>query len=1175
MSRKYGYIATIGADTSGLVAALKEVENANQNLNSKAGALKEALKFDPKNIELLQQNFDLLSDRISNTETKLNSLKEVEKDVTAARDKGDMSESQYAEYKRQIEATTAKLEIYQIQLATAKKRLDEQKRAEQENTKELKASKEAVEELGNSVTELGNKIDNTGQKTISFGDIFKANILSDAIASGIGRLKDEFVDFAKSGIELASDLSEVQNVVDKTFGEQSDEINRWAETAKTSFGMSALAAKEYTGTLGAMLKSQGIASDSVVKLSTDLVGLAGDMASFYNLDVSTAFEKIRSGISGETEPLKQLGINMSVANMEAYALAQGIETAWNKMSQQEQTMLRYNYLLEQTADAQGDFAETADSYANQQRIMKLTLEELSAELGEKLLPTVLELTGTITEEAPDIINIISGISGVLAKLASVFIEHNELVLSAAAAYGTFKGAVGIASIISKAVNAYKALTTATQAATIAQKANNAAALANPYVLLAAGIAAAVAAVGSYVLQLDSAIEKQSEIEKAANKTIASSEAEARTVEAKAERYKRLYEEYKKTGVATYEMTELAKELQEHSPDTISLIDEETGAYRELSDSIEDVIKNIRLKGIEEAKSNALDSYYNNITEYYSRQAEAYQEYSKAVANISDETLAELEKGSAGAYGRLIDVINSGSDGIAFAEESGLDYLAFETYQKAQYNLQNALNDTNSKIAEQERLIEETSASYDKLGEAMGAAEAEPSDGSYWGDYYKKQSAEADAYRQKLNNDRQTRLAQEQEEVRAYEEALQTKVDSLEKNLALRKISEDEYYKELRQYLDENANTESELYYKQLSNYEKYTAEKQNAAIKAAEQQQRAETEAVEKAENERISIIKKYWDEITKLNDRGEISDEDEYKLKAQLVKEHCDENEDTWDDYYSWLYDYTRSQEEKITEEQVSVWKENSERLADTLSDQYKSLIDKKKKIKDDLLKIDLSETVTNSDGKEVNILTDLDAEIKKIDRYNNTLEKLRQKGASDSLIDQIQGMSYEDGSRQSFIDTLLSLSPDKLKLYFSDWERLQAKAEEVSQDRISDELDELNNETAGAVSSIFGEMPNAAYEDGAETAKSYLQGIIDNMGDLNDITTISSILGTNSQAAITDTASGNTKSNKNSTNGQSEYISGKTQVVINLNDKQYIKTTLDDLITSSRCSGGKAFNI
>lgn len=1169
MSRKYGYMATIGADTSGLVAALKEVENANQALNSKAGALKEALRFDPKNIELLQQNFDLLSERISNTETKLKALKEVEQKVTAARDKGDMSESQYAEYKRQIEAATAKLEIYQIQLSTAKKRLDEQKNAQQENTTELKASEKAVSELGASIDELGNKIDNAGQQTISFGDILKANILSDVVMSGVRKLADGFVDFAKNGIKLASDLSEVQNVVDTTFGNQSDEINRWATSAKTSFGMSELAAKEYTGTLGAMLKSQGIASDSVVQLSTDLVGLAGDMASFYNLDVSTAFEKIRSGISGETEPLKQLGINMSVTNMEAYALAQGIETAWNKMSQQEQTMLRYNYLLEQTADAQGNFAKTADSYANQQRIMQLTMEELSAQLGEKLLPIALEITNVISEKAPDIINVISGISGALAGLAALLIEHNELVISAVSAYGAFKGAVGIASVVKKAVDAYKALVAAIKAGTIAQEIYNAVALGNPYVFLIAGIAAVGAAIGSYVLQLDSAIEKQKDIEKAANETIASSEAEARTVEAKAERYKRLYEEYKKTGIATSEMKELAKELQELSPDTISLIDEETGAYKELSDSIEAVIQNIRLKGIEQAKSNSLESYYNNITEYYSQQAKAYQDYSKAVANINDETLAELEKGSAGAYGRLIDVINSGSDGIAFAEENGLDYSAYEAYTKAQYNLQGYLNDTNEKIAEQERLIEETSASFDKMAEAIAVIpDEEPTSGSYWGDYYKSQSAETDAYMQKLSEDREKELAE-------YDENLQAKVDSLEKSLALRKISEEEYYKQLGQYLDENVNTESELYYKQLSNCEKYYDEKKAAAVKAAEEQQKAETEATEKAENERINTIKKYWEKITKLHDRGEISDEDEYKLKAKLVKEYCDENEDTWEDYYDWLYDYTKNQEEKIAEEQVDAWKENSEKLADTLSDSYKSLVDKKKDIKDELLSIDLSETVTDANGKEINVLTDLDAEIKKIDRYNSTLEKLKQKGASDSLIEQIQGMSYEDGSRQSFIDTLLSLSPDKLQLYFSDWERLQAKAEAASQEQISDDLDELNNETADAVSSIFGGMPESAYEDGAETARSYLQGIIDNMGDLNDINTISSVLGSNTQKTATANVASNTKSGKTSANEQSGNISGDTPIVINLNDKQYIKTSLEELISSGRCSGGKTFNI
>ena len=109
-------------------------------------------------------------------------------------------------------------------------------------------------------------------------------------------------------------------------------------------------AKKYTSTLGAMMKSSGLTGKAVTSMSTDLAGLAADMASFYNLDFETAFEKIRSGISGETEPLKQLGINMSVANLEAYALSQGITKSYESMTQAEQVTLRYNYLMQATRD---------------------------------------------------------------------------------------------------------------------------------------------------------------------------------------------------------------------------------------------------------------------------------------------------------------------------------------------------------------------------------------------------------------------------------------------------------------------------------------------------------------------------------------------------------------------------------------------------------------------------------------------------------------------------------------------------------------------------------------------------------------------------------------------------------------------------------------------------------
>nr|DAF81482.1 MAG TPA: minor tail protein [Caudoviricetes sp.] len=193
------------------------------------------------------------------------------------------------------------------------------------------------------------------------------------------------VRFGRECINLGSDLAEVQNVVDVTFGTMNKAIEDFAKTAAEQFGLSELAAKQYTSTLGAMMKSMGITGKTLEDMSIKLAGLAGDMASFYNLDPDVAFEKIRAGISGETEPLKQLGINLSVANLEAYALSQGMTKAYNSMTQQEQALLRYNYLLSVTADAQGDFARTSDSWANQVRILQLRFESLKATIGQGLI----------------------------------------------------------------------------------------------------------------------------------------------------------------------------------------------------------------------------------------------------------------------------------------------------------------------------------------------------------------------------------------------------------------------------------------------------------------------------------------------------------------------------------------------------------------------------------------------------------------------------------------------------------------------------------------------------------------------------------------------------------------------------------------------------------------------
>ena len=245
----------------------------------------------------------------------------------------------------------------------------------------------ALGEFEKEAKKTGGQFEDTVKDTMN-GAESTVSTTAAKIAKAIGSafVVKQVIEFGKAAIGVASDLNEVQNVVDTTFGDGSVKIDEWAKNAAEAFGESELQAKQFTSTLGAMFKSMGVGQADMEEMSMSLAGLAGDMASFYNLDPTEAFEKLRSGISGETEPLKQLGINMSVVNLEAFAMSEGITKSYQEMTQAEQATLRYQYIMSATADAQGDFANTSDSLANQQRILQLEIQTLAAEIGNDLMP---------------------------------------------------------------------------------------------------------------------------------------------------------------------------------------------------------------------------------------------------------------------------------------------------------------------------------------------------------------------------------------------------------------------------------------------------------------------------------------------------------------------------------------------------------------------------------------------------------------------------------------------------------------------------------------------------------------------------------------------------------------------------------------------------------------------
>lgn len=275
------------------------------------------------------------------------------------------------------------------------------------------------------------------------------NIASKAgkILAGAFAIK-KITEFTSACVDLGSDLAEVQNVVDVTFSKMNEQVNNFAQNAVFQFGLSETMAKQYTGTFGAMAKAFGFVESEAYAMSTTLTGLAGDVASFYNITQGEAYTKLKSVFTGETESLKDLGVVMTQTALDQFALANGYGKTTAKMTEQEKVALRYAFVQQQLSLAQGDFARTSDSWANQVRILKLQFDSLRASLGQ----------GFIAAVTP-VIKVINTIMGKLVQLANVFSAFMKRLFGVKSDSSSGIGAV--ASDVSSATNAMDNLSNST------------------------------------------------------------------------------------------------------------------------------------------------------------------------------------------------------------------------------------------------------------------------------------------------------------------------------------------------------------------------------------------------------------------------------------------------------------------------------------------------------------------------------------------------------------------------------------------------------------------------------------------------------------------------------------------------------------------------------------------
>lgn len=357
--------------------------------------------------------------------------------------------------------------------------------------------------LGADITDLNKKM-NDAQKLVSqtadgmtkAGKIMTLGVTLPILAAGAAAFK------------MASDYNESLNKVEVAFGYAAGSIESWSETTLKSFGIAKGTALDMAASYGDMATSMGLSKSAAADMSKQMVSLAGDMASFKNMDIAEVNTALTAVFTGETESLKRMGIVMTEANLQSFAMSQGIKENVKDMTQAEQVQLRYNYVLANTKNAQGDFARTGGGAANQMRIFTESVKEVGANIGQVLIPIItpaikqfnqwIQAFGELNPEAQKTVLIIAGITAAAGPLMFIVGGAVKTFMAVSTGVTAVKGAVG--------------------AATAAQWGWNAALTANPIGLVIAGVVGLIAILGvlSYALNKDARDWKKATEEMVAN-----------------------------------------------------------------------------------------------------------------------------------------------------------------------------------------------------------------------------------------------------------------------------------------------------------------------------------------------------------------------------------------------------------------------------------------------------------------------------------------------------------------------------------------------------------------------------------------------------------------------------------------------------------------------------------
>ena len=397
-----------------------EVKQDTANLKKQLESLADSASASAKKIDSSFDNLSIddaaegLGESFEQEARKVEPIpEEIEKDFSkidledVADGLGDGFEEEADKIKRESEKTETAVESLTDRISRQERELDNLKTAYVNARHEYGETADETQKLAREIEDLSGELAKSKKEfreaakaadslDKSLDDIDPPDKLGDffgGIAAGLtfGALElleeagQAIFEFGNNSINLASDLQEVQNVVDTAFPNMSREVEEFAQSAIRSAGLSETAAKKYLGTYGAMAESFGFTEQEAFKLSTTLVQLVGDVSSFRNISADEVYTKFMAVFTGETEALKELGVIMTETELDAYAMAKGLEKGTQGMGKQEKAALRLEYILDALSAALGDYEKTSDSWANMMKDLANSWDSFSASIGDGLI----------------------------------------------------------------------------------------------------------------------------------------------------------------------------------------------------------------------------------------------------------------------------------------------------------------------------------------------------------------------------------------------------------------------------------------------------------------------------------------------------------------------------------------------------------------------------------------------------------------------------------------------------------------------------------------------------------------------------------------------------------------------------------------------------------------------